>query len=680
MPIPPDEPHAVSVSLPHWQDIVDYEEGRLTDSMKTGYPRFFIHRSIQKLAELMRTKFARPGERTMLFPSSQHASQCRDFISARAAQAEPPQANVSVRIVRLCVMAHSAKEMQTLKSVSVHTPSVSETSMNLYIVLFPQTLFPIAKQFWQHTGVGISSRMADECLRILEHNESLLHPNETGSASASIMSRRGSLPMAGSSQPRGGGFGRSRYSRGNSFGMTSETTPSTSATKLVPEPPADEDDDMTFEQAVFMEERYGRNLPFALSADAKVALRRRIAGTLVGNVEDEPAESAVSARYAKGLTENNVFLYPCGMASIFNAHQLLMLERAWTKQGIPITKESCTSALRAMKDPSFTRLSHGIGKSVCFGFPYTDTLKVLEKWGPGCHFFGHGTDQDVDELEALLAAQPDDEPKIHALFCEFPGNPLLRSADLPRLRALADRYDFSIVIDETIGNFVNVEVLPYADMVVSSLTKVFSGECNVMGGSLVVNPQSKRAQHLLTILSAMYQDNVWVEDAIFLERNSRNFVARIAQIDENTEMIVDMLHAQSRVAGKSESVVQAVYYPKYVTRANYDKCRRTQPYAPGREGPSQGGYGGLFSVEFTSKPAAIAFYDHLQCAKGPSLGTNCTISCPYTLLAHYTELDWAAQLEVSDTLVRVSIGLEEPPALREAFTVALAAATVAATA
>lgn len=50
MPIPPDEPHAVSVSLPHWQDIVDYEEGRLTDSMKTGYPRFFIHRSIQKVS------------------------------------------------------------------------------------------------------------------------------------------------------------------------------------------------------------------------------------------------------------------------------------------------------------------------------------------------------------------------------------------------------------------------------------------------------------------------------------------------------------------------------------------------------------------------------------------------------------------------------------------------------
>lgn len=69
-----------------------------------------------------------------------------------------------------------------------------------------------------------------------------------------------------------------------------------------------------------------------------------------------------------------------------------------------------------------------------------------------------------------------------ALFTEFPSNPLLRSANLPRLRGLADKYDFLVVIDETIGNFVNVEVLPYADMVVSSLTKVFSGASNVMGG------------------------------------------------------------------------------------------------------------------------------------------------------------------------------------------------------
>ena len=72
--------------------------------------------------------------------------------------------------------------------------------------------------------------------------------------------------------------------------------------------------------------------------------------------------------------------------------------------------------------------------------------------------------------------------KFLALFCEFPGNPLLKTPDLRRLRSLADRYDFALIVDETIGNFINVNVLSVADVVVSSLTKVFTGECNVMGG------------------------------------------------------------------------------------------------------------------------------------------------------------------------------------------------------
>jgi len=111
-------------------------------------------------------------------------------------------------------------------------------------------------------------------------------------------------------------------------------------------------------------------------------------------------------------------------------------------------------------------------------FPYIDTLKILEKWGPGCVFYGHGSSSDLDDLEGRCQGGE----KLLALFCEFPGNPLLKAPDLQRIRSLADRYDFAVVVDETIGNFVNVHVLPYADVVVSSLTKVFTGECNVMGG------------------------------------------------------------------------------------------------------------------------------------------------------------------------------------------------------
>lgn len=114
-------------------------------------------------------------------------------------------------------------------------------------------------------------------------------------------------------------------------------------------------------------------------------------------------------------------------------------------------------------------------------FPYIDTLKIVEKFGPGGLFYGFGSSEELDDLEKRL----ENGERFLALFTEFPGNPLLRSPDLERIRSLADKYDFYVVVDETIGNFINVNVLPYADVVVSNLTKVFSGDSNVMGGGQV---------------------------------------------------------------------------------------------------------------------------------------------------------------------------------------------------
>ena len=198
-------------------------------------------------------------------------------------------------------------------------------------------------------------------------------------------------------------------------------------------------------------------------------------------------------------------------------------------------------------------------------FPYIDTLKILEKWGPGCQFYGHGSASDLDDLETRCKAGE----KFLALFCEFPGNPLLKSPDLIRIRRLADQYDFALVVDETIGNFLNVHVLPYADIMVSSLTKVFSGDSNVMGGrrvcrsqnddmliscSCVLNPRRRYYGQLRQALEVGYEDNYWPEDAVFMERNSRDFVSRNERINANAEAICEVLNDSPQ--GNSVSCVK----------------------------------------------------------------------------------------------------------------------------
>lgn len=91
-------------------------------------------------------------------------------------------------------------------------------------------------------------------------------------------------------------------------------------------------------------------------------------------------------------------------------------------------------------------------------------------------FFGH-PDSNLENLEIYLPTSP-----VAGLFCEVPSNPLLQTPNLRRLRTLADKYGFMIVVDETVGNFVNVDIFQFADVITTSLSKLFSGSANVMGG------------------------------------------------------------------------------------------------------------------------------------------------------------------------------------------------------
>ena len=117
---------------------------------------------------------------------------------------------------------------------------------------------------------------------------------------------------------------------------------------------------------------------------------------------------------------------------------------------------------------------------ILFSIIYVDSYSFLGLATPGYQIF---IKESIDDLEKLLEGGTPSHPALLALFTDVPGNPELRTADLPRLRALADLYHFPIIIDETVGHHLNVQVLPFADIVVGSLTKVYSGLANVLGGA-----------------------------------------------------------------------------------------------------------------------------------------------------------------------------------------------------
>ena len=59
--------------------------------------------------------------------------------------------------------------------------------------------------------------------------------------------------------------------------------------------------------------------------------------------------------------------------------------------------------------------------------------------------------------------------------------------------------------------------------------------------SLILNPQQRHYARMKDLLKASYEDNYWPEDAIVMERNSRDFISRISRINNNAEAICETL-------------------------------------------------------------------------------------------------------------------------------------------
>jgi cystathionine gamma-synthase len=306
--------------------------------------------------------------------------------------------------------------------------------------------------------------------------------------------------------------------------------------------------------------------------------------------------------------EDDIFLTPTGMAAHFAALRAVLQRRP----GLPTAQ---------------------------LGFPYVDTLKLQQKLGHGGILL-HRLDTIEAGLRELIGRQP-----LAACFCEIPGNPLLGSADLRRITPILRPGGVPLVADDVVATPFNVDLNGHADLVATSLTKFVAGTCDVMGGALICNPRSPLHDELQSIVRAQNEDLLWGEDAAVLEAQARSFPERMRSHNRNGLLIAERLRAHP--------AIERVWYPKWEFSEVYEAVRR-----PG------GGWGSL--VTFLPRNAAATapgIFDRLPVCKGPSLGTVFTLACPFTLLAHYTELDWAESCGVSRHLIRLSVGLEDPEEL-----------------
>ncbi|KAH8696537.1 cystathionine beta-lyase [Talaromyces proteolyticus] len=525
-PQPPNEPHAISVSLPTWEAVTAVMAGAdwAISQLQTSYPRFDVHNRVKELHDAVLARFKHPTQTVCrAFPSSEAAER---FIS-RLKRADP---SFPVHTARFHLPSDAAPDMAKWAAFSV--------------VLFHESLEGVAYEFWEWFGDGISSRHAEFCLY-----QFLFLNSESD---------------------------QSEYW---TVGPESHNLSAMTLSEWI-------DNATSYKTAI-----KSRLISSARSADPAI----------------------------KPIGNGDVFLCATGMAAISVIARTL------------------------------ARTSEDSG-AVVYGWPYSGTPHCVQ----GCGFkryimYGHGSKEDLDSFESLLVSGI----RFTVLFCEITSNPQLSTPDLHRIRDLANRFGFVVVCDDTIGTSVNVDILPYVDVIITSLTKIFSGAGNVMGGSIMTNPNSKHYSTLTALLSTAYEDLYFPLDAKTIAHNSSDFAARVHKCNETALQIANFL--------ESHPAVKSVNYPTMVPTAPlYERYRRPE-----------GGYGFLLSVIFHEPESAMLFYDKLDVWKGPTVGTNFSISIPYSALAHAKEQDWAASHAVPKHIVRLSIGLEDYRDLSERVSRAL---------
>ena len=240
-----------------------------------------------QLASVCEHMFSVNDEKCLLFPTPTVANHCRAFIVQQAAK---DGVHFAVRVTQY--LLHSDDKNRE------SCDPISKPGAEVHIVLFPADKVQYARPFWQHTGMGISSRYAEYCLSLL--------PEESVPASPTIYAKPKSPHKYYSVKDRR---------------QSLSTTPDT----------------LCDDQSTYLEERYGRNLPQDSADFAKRALRRRIAGVLLRDeapdweVVGSPNSELRPSTRGPGVTEDDVYLYPTGMAAIWNAHQTVFAVRPAAK-------------------------------------------------------------------------------------------------------------------------------------------------------------------------------------------------------------------------------------------------------------------------------------------------------------------------------------------------------------
>ena len=273
---------------------------------------------------------------------------------------------------------------------------------------------------------------------------------------------------------------------------------------------------------------------------------------------------------------------------------------------------------------------------------YGGTYRLFEKI-----FRPYGIETIYVNTAALAEVTQALNADIAAVFLEVPSNPLLKVADIRAIADLALRKGALTIVDNTFLTFCRQRPLDLgADIVVYSATKYLGGHDDVVAG-VVVTSKPELAEKISFIQNAAGAI-LGPQDAWLLLRGLKTLPLRLAKQEQTAQSLAGWLARHKRV--------NKVYYPGLAAHPGHDLLTQ-----------QASGFGAMLAFEVSDPgriPAILAGVRVFMFAESLG-GVESLITFPSVQTHADIDLEVRERLGINDSLLRLSIGIEDAEDLRQ---------------
>jgi len=259
---------------------------------------------------------------------------------------------------------------------------------------------------------------------------------------------------------------------------------------------------------------------------------------------------------------------------------------------------------------------------------------------------------DVGKIESAF------KPNTRMVWVETPSNPLLKLIDLEAVAQLARKHNAISVSDNTFASpWIQRPIELGFDMVIHSATKYLNGHSDMVGGVAVVG-ENKALGDQMQFLQNSVGAIAGPFDSFLAMRGLKTLALRMERHCQNALELAQWLETQPKV--------RKVHYPGLTNHPQHELARRQM----------QGRFGGMITVILETDLAGTRRFlenTHLFALAESLGGVESLVNYPPIMTHGAIPEETRIALGITESLVRLSVGVEDVEDLREDLRSALEA-------